>query len=83
MNNYEEKIPLLLAFLGVVVLIHILCFTLKWCVGDAKKRGTSISLVVVAVILFFPFGLIGWLWFRPEPVMSQHESFKLEDHQKQ
>ena len=43
-------------------------FLVPWSVKDAKLRGKSPLLVSLAVVLFFPWGLIAWLIFRPEPM---------------
>jgi len=40
-----------------------------WAARDAKRRNKSVLLVLIAVVFFFPFGLIAWLLFRP-PVLS-------------
>jgi hypothetical protein len=34
-------------------------------VKDAMSRRKSPLLVVIAVVFFFPFGLIAWILFRP------------------
>ena len=60
----------------VVVLAIILGFTLLIvaallsfsAINDAKRRGKSPVFVWVAAILFFPWGLIAWLLFRPDPI---------------
>ncbi len=36
-----------------------------WAARDAHRRGKPALLVLIAVVLFFPWGLIGWLLFRP------------------
>lgn len=36
-----------------------------WAIKDAMRRRKSPLLVVIAVVFFFPFGLIAWLLFRP------------------
>ena len=36
-----------------------------WAVRDAARRNKSGLLVLIAVVFFFPFGLIAWLLFRP------------------
>ena len=32
-------------------------------IGDARRRGMSVLLVLIAVGFFFPFGLLAWLLF--------------------
>jgi ABC-type tungstate transport system substrate-binding protein len=68
-----------------IVLLALLGITIMLCVADARYRGKSPLLVTVAVVFFFPFGLIAWLLFRPEPVGSSRgpRPFKLEDHRLQ
>lgn len=64
----------------VVFFIVLLVFVIRWCINDAKLRGKTPVLVVVAVVLFFPWGLIAWLLFRPEPPTPP---FNLEHHRTQ
>jgi hypothetical protein len=58
---------------------------LQWSITDARRRGKSPVLVAVAVILFFPWGLVAWLLFRPQPIdpSSSKRSFRLEDYRVQ
>lgn len=51
---------LTLAFLALVLFALAL-----WAVRDAQRRRKSALFVVIAVVCFFPFGLIAWLLFRP------------------
>lgn len=46
-------------------LVIFLAVVIGWCIVDARRRGKSAILVTLAVVLFFPFGLIAWLLFRP------------------
>jgi uncharacterized membrane protein YbhN (UPF0104 family) len=72
--------PLLI--LAVVVFFLVLFgITIKWCVKDARRRGKSPLLVSIAVIFFFPWGLIAWLIFRPNPLEGQR--FRLENYRAQ
>jgi hypothetical protein len=41
----------------------------RWAIEDAARRGKSAVLVLIAVVFFFPLGLVAWLLFRP-PVRS-------------
>ena len=68
-----------LAFIAVVILLS------KWSIADAKMRGKSPILVCLAVVFFFPWGLVAWLLFRPEPVHSANSRrpFRLEDYRVQ
>lgn len=47
-------------------LVILLAIVIWWCVADARRRGKSALLVTLAVVFFFPFGLIAWLLFRPK-----------------
>jgi hypothetical protein len=46
-------------FLAAAVILAL------WAIKDAMSRRKSPLLVVIAVVFFFPFGLIAWLLFRP------------------
>ena len=46
-------------FLAAAVILML------WSIKDAMSRRKSPLLVVIAVVFFFPFGLIAWLLFRP------------------
>ena len=60
-------------------------FLAPWSVADAKLRGKSPLLVSLAVILFFPWGLLAWLVFRPEPIgpTASKRPFRLDDYREQ
>jgi uncharacterized membrane protein YhaH (DUF805 family) len=72
---------------SIIDLVLILCIlaafiaTVRICAKDAIRRGKSPWLISLMVIMFFPFGLLVWLMFRPKivkPAASQ-EKFKLDD----
>ena len=67
------------------VFLVLLFLTLKACVADARRRGKSPLLVILAVVFCFPLGLILWLLFRPEPLDGRGHSgqFHLGDHRVQ
>lgn len=47
-----------------------------WAVRDAASRNKPGLLVLIAVVCFFPFGLIAWLLFRPpvsRPRLAQQQ----------
>jgi hypothetical protein len=46
---------------------------------DAERRGKSPVLVWIACVLFFPWGLVAWLIFRPDPIDKGKDEFELED----
>lgn len=60
-------------------------FLVPWSVADAKLRGKSPLLVSLAVVFFFPWGLLAWLVFRPGPIdPNRHKrSFRLDDYRVQ
>lgn len=57
---------LLVAIVGALLLALIAY--VRFCVRDARRRGKSPVWVVLAAVLFFPWGLIAWLIFRPRPL---------------
>jgi hypothetical protein len=64
--------------------LAVLAMAIKLCVADARKRGKSPTLVAIACIFFFPWGLLAWLVFRPDPIdRGGKERFRLEDHRVQ
>jgi hypothetical protein len=67
------------------VFLTLLFLTIKACISDARRRGKSPLLVTLAVVVFFPLGLIAWLLFRPEPLDgSGHDRrFRLDDYRAQ
>jgi hypothetical protein len=80
----------LAALLGPVILVAILAgflallaFTMRICISDARRRGKSPVLVCIACILFFPWGTLAWLVFRPDPKDTPRSSFRLDDHRLQ
>lgn len=57
----RDVATVLVLLFGAIVLIAYIA----WAVRDARRRGKSPLLVLIAVLCFFPFGLIAWLLFRP------------------
>jgi len=55
-----------LAFVVLFLVVIVITKAISWASDDARRRGKSPVLVCVAVILFFPWGLVAWLIFRPE-----------------
>jgi hypothetical protein len=51
--------------ISLIVLLTAVTLYVMWAAGDAHRRGKSAILVCLAVVFFFPFGLIAWLLFRP------------------
>jgi len=57
-----------------------------WAEEDAMLRGKPPWLVKIAVVVFFPWGLIAWLLFRPDPVGRANRStprFDLNNYRQQ
>jgi hypothetical protein len=72
------------AILFAVALLIGLVALIQFCVKDARRRGKSPFLVSLAAVLFFPWGLIAWLIFRPGPQdPGEKRGFRLEDHRVQ
>jgi hypothetical protein len=55
----------------------------RWIINDASKRGKSPFLVFIACVFFFPWGLIAWLVFRPDPIKPPGDGFNLTDYRSQ
>ena len=76
-------VPVLL----VVTLVGALAaygMSIQFCVADARRRGKPPLLVGLFVALLFPWGLIAWLLFRPDPPEAPRPArFRLEDYRVQ
>jgi len=65
-------------------ILWLIVAAIRLCAADARRRGKSPVLVVLAVFFFFPLGLIVWLLFRPEPIdKGSPRPFRLEDYRVQ
>jgi len=70
--------------IATTVAFALLALIIQAFWNDARRRGKSPLLVTLAVLLFFPLGLIAWLLFRPDPLDGGGgRSFRLEDHRVQ
>lgn len=82
-----DSTELIFQVLGVLFVTAIMCAVLgigiKLATDDARRRGKSALLVSIACILFFPWGLVAWLVFRPDPIEDNREKFRLENHRVQ
>jgi hypothetical protein len=79
-------IEVLLPLLALLGLLYVLYRAALWAEQDAICRGKSPFFVKCAVILFFPWGLIAWLLFRPDPIDDQQmrqQDFDINDYRKQ
>ena len=64
----------------VACILVALFITIRMCAKDAIRRGKSPWLVTLMIIVFFPFGLLVWLVFRPKIVSPERqEKFKLDN----
>jgi len=80
----------LLNLIAIVSLIILFLYGVYrvavWAERDALLRGRSPLFVKCALFLFFPWGLIAWLLFRPDPVADNSLSprdFDLNDFRQQ
>jgi hypothetical protein len=79
--------------LNLILILSLIIFALYfvyraalWAERDALLRGKSPLFVKCALFLFFPWGLIAWLLFRPAPVDGNPLSprtFDLNDFRQQ
>jgi hypothetical protein len=55
------------AAVGLVAILSIafLLWLGRWAVRDARRRKKPALLVLIAVLLFFPWGWMAWVLFRP------------------
>jgi|HubBroStandDraft_3_1064219.scaffolds.fasta_scaffold345059_1 hypothetical protein len=81
----DEVLNVLLMLAVGALLLVLLGITVRACTADAHRRGKSPVLVCVAVILFFPWGLIAWLLFRPDHTdgAGGQSRFRLQNHRVQ
>ena len=71
---------LLVAFLSLYV--ALLVWLLFWAADDARERGKFPWLVALAIVVFFPWGLLAWLAFRPEKGIPGKPRFNLDDYRR-
>jgi hypothetical protein len=70
----------------VVILLFLLAFSIyviRGIADDARARGKSPVPVILLCVLCFPLGLLIWVVFRPEPLESSKQPFRLEDQRVQ
>jgi hypothetical protein len=83
-ENFGLALEVAGVFLCVVLFLGILGLGIALAARDAERRGKSPWLVSIACIFFFPWGLIAWLVFRPEPIdRRKGEGFRLDDYRAQ
>jgi hypothetical protein len=84
-DTASHVLGILFGLIGVVLALAILGLLIQWCMEDARRRGKSGVMLCLAVILFFPWGLVAWLVFRPEPIDrgGRPRRLRLDDHRLQ
>jgi uncharacterized membrane protein YhaH (DUF805 family) len=83
-ENFGLALEVAGVFLFVVFTLGILGLGIALAARDARRRGKSPWLVSIACVFFFPWGLIAWLVFRPDPIdRGKGEGFRLEDYRAQ
>jgi hypothetical protein len=65
MNDVVQALGVFIGLMGVAVALSALVLLIVWAGNDARARGKSALLVTIACVIFFPWGLIAWLLFRP------------------
>jgi hypothetical protein len=71
------------SFLCLAIFIGLLAWGIKLAAVDAIRRGKSPWLVSSACVFFFPWGLVAWVLFRPDPIDKGKNVFRLEDYRAQ
>ncbi len=72
----ETVLQVFVVLVAFVIVLAILFSVLEWISKDATRRGKSPFLVFIAVVFFFPWGLVAWLLFRPDPIDPQGERIR-------
>jgi hypothetical protein len=80
-DSFGSFLPIAVVLLCLVTFLGLIVWGIMLAVNDAKRRGKSPVLVVIACILFFPWGLVAWVLFRPDPI--DDVGFRLDDHRVQ
>jgi hypothetical protein len=79
----ENMLPVFFYSTSGVLQVAIMTMIAAWVAMDAGRRGKSPALVFIAVMFFFPWGLISWLLFRPDPIDPPGGGFNLRDFRSQ
>jgi len=77
----QEILQYIFPLLGLALFGTIFWLAMRWCIDDARLRNKSPFMVCCAVILFFPWGWIAWLVFRPDAIDGS--SFDLNRYRRQ
>jgi uncharacterized membrane protein YadS len=84
MSGISDFMAPLVELSAACLFLVLFAVTVRTCIADARRRGKSPLLVTLAVIFFFPLGLIAWLLFRPDPLDGgKGNPFRLNDHRVQ
>lgn len=62
----EDFLKIVLGCSFVIGIVTVLILLARTVARDARRRGKPPILIALAVVCFFPWGLIAWLVFRPE-----------------
>jgi len=76
----EAASPVIFFLIAMMAILYPIA---TWATRDATRRGKSPILVFIAIVFFFPWGLIAWLVFRPDPIDPPDGKFDLTDHRTQ
>jgi hypothetical protein len=82
-DNFGLISEIAVVLLFVVIFGALLGWSFKVAANDARRRGKSPVLVWIACVLFFPWGLVAWVLFRPDPIDKGKSGFELEDYRLQ
>ncbi len=79
MENLGHFLECTLFLFLVAAVVAIFVLGIRIAVRDAKRRGKSPLLVCIACVLFFPWGLVAWVLFRPDPIDKGKDGFRLKN----
>jgi hypothetical protein len=82
-DSFGSFLPIVVVLLCLVTFFALIVWCIKLAVNDAKRRGKSPVLVAIACVFFFPWGLVAWILFRPDPIDRRKDGFELENYRLQ
>ncbi|MGP8252096.1 MAG: hypothetical protein ACLQHF_08685 [Terracidiphilus sp.] len=80
---FELSLEIAVGLLCMAAGLGLLGWAIKLAAQDAERRGKSPVLVSIACVLFFPWGLVAWILFRPDPIDKGKDGFELENYRVQ
>ena len=85
LETFSKILAIAVSFFFLFLACCFLAYFVRVCAADARRRGKSPLFVVIACVLFFPWGTVAWLLFRPDPLDSDgpRPPFHLENHRLQ